>query len=162
NRIIAPAIKQNSYLANGPEAIYAAKARDAFRKGAEHGIAWEIDSETVAAYEPVKVINPSKGRNEIVAMAIVSIDTTQATESLGEMGMVDSEPLILTGLLAGLLLMILYRLTLKPFQVLVDDMDRVLKGDMAQVTQEFKFEEMAPLWDLIASALNRVPRRGTD
>ncbi|HUP57348.1 MAG TPA: PAS domain-containing protein, partial [Bdellovibrionota bacterium] len=152
----------NSYLANGPEALYAVKAAELFKKGQERGVAWEIDSETVAAYEPVKVINPTKGRNEIVAMAIVSIDTTLATESIGEMGMVYSETLILTGVLAFILLLILYKLTIKPFQVLVDDMDRVLKGDMSQVTQEFKFEEMNPLWELINSALSRVPKRGAD
>jgi pSer/pThr/pTyr-binding forkhead associated (FHA) protein len=162
NRIIAPALKQNSYLANGPEAMYAVKAAEAFKKGQERGLAWEIDSETIAAYEPVKVLSSSKGRNEIVGMAVVSIDTTQATESLGEMGVVYSETLILTGIMAGILLIILYKLTIKPFQVLVDDMDKVLKGDMNQVTQEFQFEEMAPLWDLINSALQRVPKRGTD
>jgi PAS domain-containing protein len=162
NRIIAPALKQNAYLANGPEALYAVKAAELFKKGQERGVAWEVDTETVAAYEPVKVLNTSKGRNEIIAMAIVSIDTTLATESIGEMGMVYSETLILTGILAFILCLILYKLTIKPFQVLVDDMDRVLKGDMSQVTQEFKFEEMNALWELINSALSRVPKRGAD
>lgn len=162
NRIIAPALKQNSYLANGGEAMYAVKAAEAFKKGQERGLAWEVDPETVAAYEPVKVLDSQKGRNEIVGIAVVSIDTTQATESLGEMGVVYSETLILTGIFAAILLLILYKLTLKPFQVLVDDMDKVLKGDMNQVTQEFQFEEMAPLYDLVNSALQRVPKRGTD
>jgi PAS domain-containing protein len=161
NRIIAPALKQNSYLANGPEAMYAVRAAEAFKKGQERGLAWEVDSDTVAAYEPVKVLSSTKGQNEIVAMAVVSIDTSQATEGLGEMGVVYSETLILTGILAVVMLVILYKLTLKPFQVLVDDMDKVLKGDMNQVTQEFQWEEMAPLWDLINSALQRVPKSGT-
>jgi hypothetical protein len=39
-------------------------------------------------------------------------------------------------------------------------MDKVLKGDMHQVTQEFKFEELDPLWDLINSALQRIPQGG--
>jgi PAS domain-containing protein len=162
NRIIAPALKQNSYLANGPEAMYAVRASKEFKGGRESGLAFEVDEDTVAAYEPVKIINPAKGRNEVVGMAIISIDTSQATASLGEMSVVYSETLILTGILAAILLLVLYKLTLKPFQVLVDDMDRVLKGDMNQVTQEFKWEELQPLYDLINSALQRVPKRGSD
>ena len=39
-------------------------------------------------------------------------------------------------------------------------MDRVLKGDMSQVTREFKFEELDQLWDIINSALQRIPKGG--
>jgi len=161
NRILAPGAKLNQYLAGGLEAETAIYARDLFRKGRETGIAKEVDAGTVVAIEPVKIFNSMAGRNVIVAMAIVSIDTTLSTPDLGEMGMVYSQTLIMTGILGALIFLILYRLTLKPFLVLNEDMDRALKGDLSQVTHDFKFEELDPLWTIINSAIQRLPRGGS-
>ncbi len=157
NRILAPGSKLNQYLASGGEALYAVKARDLFRNGRETGIVGELEN-MVVAVEPVKVMSPTVGRNVIVAMAIVSIDTTLTTPDLGEMGMVYAETLILTGLLGGIILLILYRVTLKPFQVLNEDMDRALKGELGQVTHQYRFEELNSLWDIINSAIQRIPK----
>jgi PAS domain-containing protein len=49
-------------------------------------------------------------------------------------------------------------MTLKPLQILGEDMDKALKGEITQVTHEFKCEELNPLWDLINSAIQRIPR----
>ncbi|MGZ3708517.1 MAG: hypothetical protein ACXWPM_06840, partial [Bdellovibrionota bacterium] len=160
NRIIAPSAKLNSYLTSGPEASLAVRARDQFRNGRETGFVADADG-IVIAVEPVKVLNPQLGKNVTVGMTVVSIDGSLATPDMGEMGMVYSETLILTGLLGGIILLILYRMTLKPLQVLNEDMDKVLKGDMSQVTHEFKFQELDALWDIINSALQRVPRGGS-
>jgi hypothetical protein len=162
NRIIAPGSKLNQYLATGVEANLAIKARDLFRAGKETGFTAVGDPTTVVAIEPVKVLSPSAGRNIVVAMAIVSIDTSLVTPDLGEMGVVYAETLILTGILGGLLFLVLYRLTLKPFQVLNEDMDKALKGDLSQVTHQFKFEELNPLWELINSAIQRIPKGNAD
>jgi PAS domain-containing protein len=134
--------------------------RELFRHGRETGVSSEVDDQTVVSVEPVKVYNQQTGRNAVIGMAVVSIDTTIATMGFGDIGLVYSESLILTAIIAGFALLILYRLTLKPLQILGDDMDKVLKGDMAQVTHEFKMEELNPLWDLINSALQRVPKSG--
>jgi hypothetical protein len=160
NRIIAPSVRLNQYLTNGGEAVLLTKVRDLFRTGRETGVAVEIDSNTVGAVEPVKVYNSQTGKNATIGMAIVSIDTSIATMGLGDVGLVYSETFIISAILAAAALLILYRLTLKPLQILGDDMDKVLKGDMHQVTQEFKFEELNPLWDLINSALQRIPQSG--
>jgi hypothetical protein len=160
NRIIAPSVRLNQYLTNGGEAVLLTKVRDLFRGGRESGVSVEIDSNTVGAVEPVKVYNSQTGKNATIGMAIVSIDTSIATMGLGDVGLVYSETFIISAILAGIALLILYRLTLKPLQILGDDMDKVLKGDMHQVTQEFKFEELDPLWDLINSALQRIPQGG--
>jgi pSer/pThr/pTyr-binding forkhead associated (FHA) protein len=160
NRIIAPSTRMNQYLTNGGEAVLLTKVRDLFRNGRETGVSVEIDSSTVGAVEPIKVYNSQTGKNATIGMAIVSIDTTMATMGLGDVGLVYSETFIISAILAGIALLILYRLTLKPLQILGDDMDKVLKGDMHQVTQEFKFEELNPLWDLINSALQRIPQGG--
>lgn len=158
NRIIAPGVKLNQYFTSGPEALYAVKSREAFLSGEERGAVYQADDSTVVAVEPVKVLSPTAGKNVVVAMAIVSIDTSISTPDLGEMGIAYSETLIFTGLLGGVILFILYRLTLKPLQVLNDDMDKALKGDLNQVTHQFKFKELNPLWELINSAIQRIPK----
>ncbi len=157
SRILAPTVRMNQYLTGGPEANLAVKARDLFRKGRESGVS-QGDSELVIAVEPVKVLNPALGKNVVVGMAVVSIDTSIATPDIGEVGMVYSEALILTGVLGGLILLILYRLTLKPFQILNEDMDKALKGEIPQVTQEFKFEELTSLWEIINASIQRIPK----
>jgi PAS domain-containing protein len=158
NRILAPGKKLNQYLAGGVEAEIAINARDLFRKGRETGIAREAGLGTVVAVEPVKILNPMLGRNVVVAMAVVSIDTTLSTPDFGEMGMIYSQTLIMTGILGALIFLILYYLTLRPFQVLNEDMDRALKGDLSQVTHDFKLEELDPLWIIINSAIQRLPK----
>ena len=157
NRIIAPPAQSNSYLAAGPEALFATKAREAFRNGLEAGLV-QATPDLVIAAEPVKVLNPAQARNTTVAMAIVSIDTTLITMGMGELGMVYSETMVVTVLLAILTLMILYRLTLKPLEILSDDVDRALKGDLSQVTHEYQIEELNPLWDLLNSTIQRISR----
>ena len=160
-RIIAPSTQLNQYFTVGAEAIAAEKARSAFRNGRETGFRYELDAETVIAIEPVKILNPQLAKNVVVAMAVVSIDTTLSVPNAGEIGMVYSETLIFSAILGALLLMILYRMTLKPFQVLNDDIDRALKGEINQVTHEFRIEELNPLWDVINSTVQRVARAGS-
>ncbi|MEO5969477.1 MAG: FHA domain-containing protein [Bdellovibrionia bacterium] len=161
NRIIAPSAKLNQYLASGAEAAVAIKARDSFRSGRETGYWIEADESTLVAVEPVKVLSPTAGRNVVVAMAIVSIDSSLATPEMGELGVIYSEILAITAIILGFIFLILYRMTLKPFQVLNEDIDRALKGDMNQVTHEFKIEELNPLWDIINSAIQRVSRNNS-
>jgi PAS domain S-box-containing protein len=60
------------------------------------------------------------------------------------------------------LFFVLYRLVLKPFEVLNSDIDKVLKGELEQVTRPFRFSEMNQLWDVIGSALQRIPRSKAD
>lgn len=158
SRILAPGTKLNQYLTSGAEAALAVKAKKLFVEGRETGIVAECDESTICAVEPVRIVSQQAGRNITVGMAVVSIDSSLATPDFGEMGMTYSETFILTGLLGALILLILYRLTLKPLKQLNEDMDQVLKGDLSQVTHEFKFEELNPLWDLISSALQRVPK----
>lgn len=159
-RIIAPASKMNAYLAGGQESVLAAKMRDKFRAGREDGIVVEADSANIVAIEAVKVFSAQAGRNIPVGLAVVSIDTTLSTPDLGEIGVIYSQSLILSGVLGLIVAFILYRLTLKPFQVLNEDIDRALKGEMGQVTHEFKLEELNPLWEVVNSAVQRASSGG--
>jgi len=158
NRILAPATRMNQYLTNGVEARFAVRAKEMFQKGRETGLVSELDDSTIVAIEPVKVLDPSVGKNIVIGMAIVSIDSSLSTPDVGAMGVVYSEAFILTGLFGALIFFILYRMTLKPFQMLNEDMDKVLKGEMGQVTHEFKFSELDDLWTIINSALQRAQR----
>jgi hypothetical protein len=159
-RVVAPAMKSGQFMIKGPEAILVNKAIAEFRKGYDREIVQKTnESENVVAIAPVKVFDPHTGKNNVIAVAVVAIDASVAAMTMGDVGVVYSETFILTALLGALMLFILYRLTLKPFQILNEDMDKVLKGEMTQVTHEFKFEELNPLWDLINSALQRIPRR---
>jgi PAS domain-containing protein len=160
SRILAPPERLNQYLTGGDEATMVVAARDKFRAGRETGISTELDDSTVIAIEPVKIMSSAAGKNVVAGMAVVSVDSSLATPDLGEMGVIYSETLVLTGVLGGLILLILYKVTLKPFHTLNEDMDKVLKGDLPQVTKEFKFEELDSLWDIINSALQRVPKGG--
>ena len=161
NRIIAPASKSNQYLTAGVEGSLAIKARKIFKEGArEVGIVTEADETTVVAIEPVKVVSQLVGRNVVVAMAVVSLDTSIAAPDSGEIGMIYSETFIYTALLTAAILLVLYKMTLKPLEVLNDDIDKALKGEIRQVTHEFKFEELNSLWDVINSALQRIQRPG--
>ncbi len=157
NRILAPSGKYNQYLAAGAEARLAVLARNAFLKGRETGISQTLGSDLVAAIEPVKIYNAQQGRNQVVGMAVVSIDTRGATLEWGELGLIYSQNLIITAILGAFLMLILYRLTLKPFQVLNEDLDRALRGEISQVTHEFKIEELNPLWEVVDSAIQRIP-----
>ena len=158
NRIVAPASRQNQYLTGGGESLIAVKARDAFRGGRETGFWQAVDSSTLVAIEPLKAFNQASGKNVVIGMSVVSVDTSGASMGFGDVGLVYSEILIITAILGLITLLILHRLTLKPLQVLNDDMDKVLKGEMTQVTHEFKWEELNALWDLINSALQRIPK----
>lgn len=161
NRVIAPSAKLNQYLAVGGESVIAVRARNRFREGIETGFAMDMDQDTVIAIEPIKVLSPNLGKNVVVAMALVSIDSSLSTPDVGEMGTVYSQVLILTGLLGGIVLLILYRLTLKPFNILNEDLDRALKGELSQVTHEFRIQELDSLWDIINSAIQRIPSGGS-
>lgn len=158
NRIIAPATRLNQYLASGDEAMQAVKAARKFREGAETGVVRDNGANLVIAVEPIKIFDPRFQKNVVVAMATVSIDASLSLPSGGSLGLIFSESFIMTAFLGLITLLILQRLTLKPFEVLNENLDSVLKGESAQITQDFKNEALTPLWDIIRSAVQRLPK----
>ncbi len=160
NRIIAPANKANQYFTVGPEANFAVRAKNMFLKGREEGVYGKVDSVTVAAVEPIKVLNPQQGRNEVVALAVVAIDTTLANPGAGEMSLVYSYTLVLTGLIAIFIFYILYRVTLKPLEVMNERIDQQLRGEHVEMKSPVYFTEIDPLWNVIDSTLKRMPKGG--
>lgn len=158
-RVIAPSARMGQYLTSGNEVRFAKAAATKFRAGQETGLRYSYGN-AVVAIEPVKTFKG--GKNITIAMSIVAIDATLAMMGSGEMGVVYSQTLIISGLVGLLMLAIMYRLTLKPFLLLNEDMDKALKGNIPQVTHEFRMEELNPLWDLINSSLQRIPRSSSE
>jgi PAS domain-containing protein len=157
-RVIAPSTRMNQYLTSGAEGAIAVRARELFKQGRETGLVAQADGNTVVAVEPIKVLNARAGKNMAVGLGIVSIDTSIALPEGGEIGMIYSENIVIAGFLTLFVFIVLYRLTLKPFEVLNDDIDKVLKGEMRQVTHEFQIAELDALWDVINSSLQRIQK----
>lgn len=158
SRIIAPASKANQYFTVGPAAAYAVKARNLFNQGREVGVVGRVDSSTVVAVEPVKVLNPRLGKNEVRAVAVVALDTVIANPGAGEMSLVYAYTLLLTGAIGFFIFYILYRVTLKPLEIMNERIDRALKGESVEMKSPVFFEEMEPIWEVVDSALKRVPK----
>lgn len=158
SRIIAPATKANQYFTVGPEATFAVRARALFVNGRESGIVEKIDATTVVAVEPVKVLNPQLGKNQVVALAVVALDTTLANPGAGEMSLVYAYTLILTGMIGFVIFYILYRVTLKPLEIMNQRIDQALKGEPVEMKSPVYFEELDSLWEIVDGALKRVPK----
>ncbi len=159
NRIIAPSSKINQYLASGSEASAAFRAKNLFRSGRETGLTVDDESGMIVSIEPIKVLNPALGKNVVTAMAVVSIDSAIATPGFGEQGVIYFQTLILTGIAGFIVFVLLYKLTLRPFVKLNEDMDKALKGDLPQVTHEYQIEELNSLWEIINSAIQRISKK---
>lgn len=158
---IAPSSKLNErFTTPSREAGFANTYLRAYRKGSlEKSVVANFKGlDRVGALSPLKVYDPALGKNVVKAVALISIDTSLATPQWGSVGIYYSKSIILTFFLAVFLLLILYRLTLKPFEILNEDIDRALKGDHGQIAREFRFSETDSLWDVINAALERVPR----
>ncbi len=161
NRILAPPEKANQYLKNGDAARLALKAAKSFRKGRERGIVHTARNEIVVAIEPIKILDRNQGKNRIVAMAVVAIDATLSTPQMGMISLIYSKTLIIMLLIGAFILFLFYRLTLKPLELLNEDVDKVLQGEINQVNHDFKNEELNPLYAIINAALQRVPKTGS-
>lgn len=156
NRILAPSSKLNSIFSVGQEAVIAAKLSKKYNDGYDRGLVIPIGEDRIVAFEPVKVFARDRGKNISVAMAVVVLDISSSIISSADVMMQYSNSIIMTGILAILIYFIVVRLTLKPYQVLNEDIDRVLKGEMGQVTHEFRNEDLGSLWDVINTTLQRA------
>tara|TARA_Y100000590_G_scaffold431399_1_gene546137 strand:- start:8573 stop:10150 length:1578 start_codon:yes stop_codon:yes gene_type:complete len=158
NRIIAPANRVNQYLTRGEVATFVVKTARQFKKGRENGVVRPIGISTVVAIHPIKILDSRLGKNVVAGMAIVAVDSSLSTLNWGALGLIYSETLILVSLIGVLVFLIFYRLTLKRFEVLSDELDLALKGEKSRVTQEFKLEELNRLWESINSTIQRIPQ----
>jgi PAS domain-containing protein len=161
--IIAPISRANQSFNSGVEALFVREALEKFKNGREEGISRELEGQVVAAIEPIKVGNPRTLKNETIAIALVSADASLAVPGFSDASVDYLETFLYLGALGVMIGFIYYRVTLKPFEVLNDDIDLVLKGEIPEVTHEYKLSELDSLWEVINSALQRIPKsRGAD
>ena len=164
NKILAPADKAGRYFDVGSEALTAVRARKLFNDGKQDGLVTKSDSNTIVAIEPIQVLNPAQGKNHTVAMAVVSVDTSTAAADGSELWLVYSHTLVLSIAIGLFIFYLIYRITIRPFQEMNRKIDQVLRGESMDFKSSVHFSEIDSLWDVVDSALKRVPRgddRGT-
>jgi hypothetical protein len=131
-----------------------------FREGRETGASRLIgaDKTGVVWVEPIKTVDPRQYNNTVTAMVIVSIDFSRNMISSGGLGVAYGTGLAVAGLIALIMYFIIIRLSQKPYEVLNDDLDQVLRGEIPKVTHEFKIPETQGLWDNVNSAVQRMSK----
>jgi PAS domain-containing protein len=159
-QIIAPQSRINQVLAGGPEASFANMMSRQFKEGSERG-AGTVVGESLAIYvEPIKITDPRTVKSSVAAMVVVSVDFSANLLASGQLGVAVGIGFVIAGLATLLAYFIILRLSFKPYEILNDDLDQVLRGELPRVTHEFKMEETAPLWNNINAAIQRIPRLG--
>jgi PAS domain-containing protein len=159
-QIIAPQSRLNQLLAGGKEASFAIMMAKEFKEGREKG-AGAVIGDSVAVYvEPIKTTDPRQVKSQISAMVVVAIDFSGNLLQTGGLGVAYGTGFVVAGLMGILAYFIILRLSFKPYEVLNDDLDQVLRGELPKVTHEFKIEETSSLWDNINATIQRIPKGG--
>ena len=159
-QIIAPQSRLNQILGGGREAGFAMRMAKEFKEGREKG-APALLTESLAAYiEPIKTMDPRQAKTQVAALVLVSIDFSSNLIESGGLGVAYGTGFIIAGALGVFLFFVMMRLTMKPFEVLNDDLDQVLRGELPKVTHEFMIEELNPLWNNVNSTIQRLPKGG--
>lgn len=157
-KILAPATQAGQYLAEGIEAKFMAAARADYAKGLERGIATHVQRQIALAIEPIKQFNNLNGKNEIVALVLVSMNTAVARADFSQQMMAYSYTLVWSFAIGLILFYFLYLITLRPIVEMNRKIDSILRGEAIQFDMEAKFEEFEELWQIVDSALKRIPK----
>ena len=159
-QIIAPQSRLNQVLAGGKEAAFAMAMAKEFREGRDKGAGGIIGDGLAVWVEPIRTTDPRQMKTIIAGLAVVAIDFSGNLIQNGGVGVAYGTGFTVAGLAAILAYFILLRLTFKPLEVLNDDLDQVLRGEITKVTHEFQVEEVNGLWNNINAAIQRLPKGG--
>jgi PAS domain-containing protein len=161
-RILAPSEKLNQYLTTGSISAITAKAKQQFLdQGRSKAVTVTTSNGAVVVVEPMVLYSQRDGKNIPVAMGVVSLDSLVVTQGAGDVAVTFSNSLIVLGVAGLLISLLLYRVTLKPLQILHEEMDRALKGEGSTITREIKFSELGQLLDVAETAIQRAARGGS-
>ncbi|NDD90913.1 FHA domain-containing protein [bacterium] len=156
-RFLAPAARLNQYVTSGASAVVLTKARAAFLNGQVDTFIVPGTSSTLVAVEPMFIYSPKESKNIPVAMGVVTLDSGIAVHGIGKTAVIVSEALLWLAFFAVILALAVYRLTLKPLEIINNQIDRTLKGDLREeFSRECKFEELSGLQDMIEALLRRA------
>lgn len=160
-QIIAPASRLNQVYAGGMEAGFAIKMGKAFREGRETGNGDVFSDQNIAVWvEPIRLNDSKQVRSQVAAMVIVAIDFSSNMIADGALGVAYGTSAAIGGIALLLAFIILMRTAAKPYEVLNEELDQVLRGEIGNVTQEFKTGGTEALWDNINAAIQRLPKGG--
>jgi len=162
-QIIAPVSRLNQIYAGGFEAVFALKATKMFREGRETGIGMVGADQNIAVWaEPIKITDTRQLKPQLAAIVVVAIDFSGNMIASGGLGVVYGTAAAVGGIALLIGYLILMRLSAKPYEVLNEELDRVLRGEITRVTQEFKLEETKGLWENINTAAQRIPKNASE
>jgi hypothetical protein len=157
-QVIAPQTRVGQIYGGGPEGAVAMKALKKFKEGQERGVSEVVNNSLAIFIEPIRAVDPRLLKSDFAAMVVVSIDFSDNVMTSGDLWVQYGTGFLIGGIAALFVYLIIMRLFMKPFEVLNDDLDRVLRGELSKVTHEFKIEELNSLWSNINSAIQRISR----
>jgi len=156
-RIIAPAEYFNQIVVSPLEARMLKRVSELYQLNPDAmGISVFLGDHIVAAAEPVKLHDPSFGRNKVVAISLVSMDISNELFSFSDLGVHFFSALILVVLISLFIIYPFYRLLIKRFEDMNKEVDKILKGEQKEISTHYKFEEISPLIDVLNSAFQRI------
>jgi FHA domain len=121
----------------------------------------DVDKDEITAFSPVMNLSPKKGINVPIAVATVIYSTSSLALDPGTIGSVYLEALFWSAIVGVVFLYLVYHVTHKPLESLIEDMDKVLKGDATSVEKKYKNDVVDHLIDNVNSALGRIPKADT-
>jgi len=158
-QIIAPVSRLNQIYAGGSEAVFAAQVAKLYREGRETGTGVVYDEQNIAVWtEPIRITDPRQLRSQLAAIVVVAIDFSGNMIASGGLGVTYGTGVAIAGIALLIGYLILMRLSAKPYEVLNEELDRILRGEISRVTQEFKIDETKALWENINTAAQRLPK----
>ncbi len=119
------------------------------------------EQEEIIALTPIMVLSKQKGIRVPAAVSVAIYSTRSLALDSGTIASIYFEALAWSALLGVIYLYILYQLIHRPITQLNDDMDKVLKGEMAAVPKKYLNDEMNQLIDTVNAALSRIPKANT-
>jgi len=117
-----------------------------------------VEGEEIVAFTPVMVMSKTKGINEPRSIATVRYSTASLALDPGTVTSVYLEALFWSAVVGVVFLYLLYRVTHVPIERLLEDMDKVLKGDAESVEKVYKNDVIDSLIDNVNTALGRIPK----
>ncbi len=154
--IVAPQSRLGQLFSVGGEAAFARRMVKEYREGREKGGGMFLDTNTYVHVEPIKAADPRTYANEVVALALISIDFSRNMVTAGGLEIAYGSAIIYTAIIGLMFYFILLRLIQKPYEVMNDDLDQVLRGEIPRVTKEFKVGPIEKLWDNVNAAVQRM------
>lgn len=156
-RVLAPGVKINEGTTNP----YVTKVLRAIRGGKR--AAWKLvtkrneDNTRLLVTVPIFAKSPNSGAEVPKALVVLKFVLTGIALDPGMVGVIYLESFLMAMLLGVVFLFLVFRLTYRPIQVVNDELDEVLKGNLPAVQKRYQFEPLTQLIDSVNSILSRIP-----